>query len=463
MVNRDPDLMVIGGGAGGLSAARAGVRRGARTVLVQSGRLGGDCTFTGCVPSKAVIEAAARGASFDEAIAFAHRVVEDIAATEDDEVLGREGVEVVHGWATFHSPRDVDVDGEPWRPRKIIIATGAGPAVPPIPGLADLDYLTNENVFDLDAAPGRLVVIGGGAIGCELAQAFGRLGVGVTLVESAHRVLPREAPDVSAVIAKVLTREGIDVRTGSSVARVVPLKTKGAARVHLADGATLEADRVLVAIGRRGATDGFGLDAAGIETEGGFVVVDDKLATTARGVWAVGDVTGLAQHTHAADEMGRIAVGNAFRRLRRRRFRKHLMPAVTFTDPEVAHVGLTEADVVGRRGVRVAYVPMSEVDRAITAGATDGFVKLVAGPRRLLGNAGGGRLLGATIVAGRAGELIAEAGLAVHTGMFVGRLAQTVHPYPTWSTALRQAAAQFFMEVGGRQARPPRGGSSRED
>lgn len=207
---------------------------------------------------------------------------------------------------------------------------------------------------------------------------------------------------------------------------------------------------LLVATGRAASVNGLGLDRAGIDVNEHGIVVDHTLATTAENVWAVGDVTGQVQLTHAADEMGRIAAGNALGR-RRRRFDPNVIASVVFTQPEVARIGPTLADVKGRR--RVAHLPMRAVDRAITAGAIDGFVQLIAGPRPILRNVGGGRLLAATVVAERAGELISEAALAVQTGMFVGRLAQTVHPYPTWSTALRQAAAQFFMEIDGRRAR----------
>jgi len=424
-------------------------------LLVQRGPLGGDCTFTGCVPSKALIEAARRRDPFDRAIAAAREAVEVIAATETDEVLEREGVEVLHGWATFREGGALDVDGTAIRAPKVIIATGARAAVPPIDGLGELDYLTHENVWDLEALPASLAVLGGGAIGCELAQAFARLGATVTLIEGLDRILPPEDPDASAVITEALRADGVDVRTGQPVSRVDPLDPKGAVRLHLGDGSTVEADRLLVAVGRAGAIDGLGLEAAGIRTERGFVTTDDTLTTSAKGVWAVGDVTGRLQFTHAADEMGRIAAANALSRSSRARFHADAVPWVTFTDPEVAHVGSLEADVADRGG-RVAYLPMSEVDRAIAAQETLGFVKLVAGPRRLLRNAGGGRVLGATIVASRAGEMIHEPALAMRTGMFAGRLAQTVHAYPTWSVAVRQAAAQLFMETGGRRARAAR-------
>jgi pyruvate/2-oxoglutarate dehydrogenase complex dihydrolipoamide dehydrogenase (E3) component len=452
-MERERELIVIGGGPGGMAAARAAARAGVRPLLVQLGPIGGDCTFTGCVPSKTVIEAAARGESFEAAMLAARRAVEQIAATEDDEVFRREGIEVSHGWAAFRSPREVDVDGTVLRSRRFVIATGAQPAVPPIDGLADLDYLTNETVFELAELPASLAVLGGGAVGCELAQAFRRLGAQVTVIEALDRLLSREEPEASAAVADALTAEGIQLRLGQKVVRAEPQEAKGAARLHLEGGDTVAADRVLVAVGRRGATAGLDLDAAGVTTDGGFVRVDDRLATTTPGIWAAGDVTGLLPFTHAADEMGRMAVTNALSRRSQRKFDTSAIPWVTFTSPEVGRVGMTEAEAASHRG-RVAYLPMTEVDRAVTAGKTRGFVKLIAGPRWMLGDAGGGRILGATVVAERGGELVHEAALAMRTHMFTGRLAQTVHAYPTWSMAVRQAAAQFFMEINGRSARP---------
>lgn len=458
-MERTRDLIVVGGGPGGMAAARAAARAGIRPLLVQLGPIGGDCTFTGCVPSKTILEAAAHGASFDEATAAVRRAIDAIAAREDDGVLRGEGIDVVHGWATFRSPRDLDVDGTRLRSRRFVIATGARPALPPVDGLAGIDYLTNENVFELTERPASLAVLGGGAIGCELAQAFCRLGADVTIVEALDRLLPREEPEASAVVAEALAAEGVRLRIGRRLVRVEGLEAKGTARLHLDSGDSLTADRVLVAVGRRGATGGLGLDAAGIATDGGFIRTDDRLATTAPGIWAVGDVTGRLQFTHAADEMGRIAVANALSRRSRRRFDTASIPWVTFTSPEVGRVGMTEVEAA-QHGGRVAFLPMTEVDRAIAAGRTRGFVKLIAGPRRGLGHAGGGRILGATVVAERGGELVHEAALAMGADMFAGRLAQVVHAYPTWSTAIRQAAAQFFMEIDGRRSRPARPGVS---
>lgn len=455
---RQFDMIVVGGGAGGLAAARAAVRLGATTVLVQDGRVGGDCTFTGCVPSKALIEAAKRGRSFSDAMTAVHRAVEEIAATETPARLSAEGLEVLGGRARFVGPREVHVDGLRLRGRRVVLATGAQAAVPPIQGLRDTRYLTNENVFTLKTAPPSLAVLGGGAIGCELAQAFRRFGTTVTVVEALPRLLAREEPEASAVIEQTFSDEGVDVRTARSVTRVEALPD-GTSRLHLegSDGTeTVTAAQVLVAVGRRAVTAGLDPQAGGVETDDrGFVKTDAHMRTTAKGVFAVGDVAGSLQFTHAADEMGRIAAHNALARPPRKRFIPSWIPAVTYTIPEVARVGLTEAEA-SHHGGRVAYLPMSELDRAIVAGETAGFVKLIAGPRSLLRNAGGGRILGATVVAMRGGELIHEPVLAMRTNMFAGRLAASVHAYPTWSMAIQQAAAQFFMEIGGRSARPAR-------
>jgi pyruvate/2-oxoglutarate dehydrogenase complex dihydrolipoamide dehydrogenase (E3) component len=457
-VSREFDLLVIGGGAAGITAAREGARRSARTGLVQDGPVGGDCTFTGCVPSKTLLAAAARGESFDDAMAAVRRAVARIAATEDDLALKRDGVSVIHGRAVLRSARDVDVDGVRLRCRRMIVATGAGPAVPPIEGLRDLDPLTNETVFSLGALPRRLAVLGGGAIGCELAQAFARLGSAVTLIEAEERLLPREEPEASDVVAAALAADGVAMGTGATLERVEALADRGRALLRLDTGTVIEADRVLVAVGRRPATPGLGLAEIGVALdERGHVRTDATLATTVKGIWAIGDVTGRMPFTHAAARMGFVAARNALaaRGRRRQRFDPTPIPWVTFTAPEVGRVGMTEADA-SAHGARVAYLPLDAVDRAITSGETRGFVKLIAGPRRLLRNAGGGRLLGATVVAPTGGELIHEAALAMRTRMFTGRLAQTTHAYPTWSTAIQQAAAQFFFELDGRTARPAR-------
>lgn len=447
-------MIVIGGGAAGLAAAQAAVRAKAQVLLVADGEIGGDCTFTGCVPSKTLIEAAADGASFAEATVRVRATVARIAATDDETVLRKQGIEVLRGRARFTCRDTLEVDGRRVRSARIVIATGASPLVPPIDGLADLPVLTTESVFDLTEAPESLAVLGGGAVGCELAQAFARLGVAVTVVEATDRLLPGVEPEASELLAG-FAAEGITVRTGAQV--TAASTENGRVVLRTSTGVDVPAQRLLVAVGRRPDTAGLGLDAAGVRTdERGFVVLDQHVATTADGVYAAGDVTGLFPHTHAAHAMGRVAIGAALRRSRCPSFvtaTLRAIPRVVFTDPEIATVGATEADITDPRA-RVAYLPMAEVDRAITADRTRGFIKLLAGPRPLLGNLGGGRMLGATIMCQRAGELIHGPALAMRTGMFTGRLAQTVHAYPTWSIAVQQAATQFFGGYGGRTAQP---------
>ncbi|GAA5125305.1 dihydrolipoyl dehydrogenase family protein [Haloechinothrix salitolerans] len=454
----DYDAIVLGGGAAGLAAARGATAAGMRTLLVTDGPPGGDCTFTGCVPSKTLIEAAADGLPFDKAMARVREAVAAIAATEDENVLRSEGIDILRGRARFIGRTTLDVDtaegadGQRLSAPRVIVATGATPLLPPIPGLTDVPTLTTDTVFDLTEPLDSLAVLGGGAVGSELAQAFARLGVRVTLIEAADRLLPGIDREASALLTDVFRAEGIDVTTGATVESVRGDDSGVALR---AGERTVTAQRLLVAAGRQPATAGLDLAAAGIATgERGEIRTDDHMATTAPGVFAAGDVTGRAELTHAAYAMGRIAAGAAVRRWRRPSWDAPI-PSVVFTDPEIATVGIAEHEVTAAR-VRVAYLPMSEVDRAVTANATSGFVKLIAGPRRLLGNTGGGRLLGATVVGERAGELIAEPTLAMTSGMFTGRLAQAVHAYPTWSIAVQQAAAQFFGEFGGRTARPAR-------
>ena len=450
------DLAVVGGGAAGMGAARAGRRRGARTLLVQDGPIGGECTFSGCVPSKTLLAAAAGKQDFTTAMLRVRETIAHIAGTENDDVFHAEGIDVVHGRARFVSPNELVVDGTTLRSPRVVIATGTKPAIPAIERLNSIAYLSNETVFALTTQPESLAVLGGGPVGCELAQAFQRLGTRVTLIEEAARLLPREEPEASAVIREALEDDGVDVRPGARACSVEIAHGGRGVRLRLAKGDPVEVGQLLVAVGRAPVTADLDLEAAGVESdERGFVRTDSYLATTARGVWAAGDATGRLQFTHAADYMGRLAAGNALARFRRERFDQAAIPWVTFTDPEVGRVGMTEAEASAHGG-RVAYLPMAEVDRAVTAGATRGFIKLIAGPRRVLRSVGGGQVLGATVVAERGGELADEVALAKRTRMFAGRLAQTVHAYPTWSWALQKAAAQLFIEIEGRRARRAR-------
>lgn len=450
------DLIIVGGGAGGLGAARAARWAGADVLLVNDGPPGGDCTFTGCVPSKTLLAAAAQGLGFREAMARVRATVDRIAATETAEVLRAEGIEVREGRGRLVTHDTVAVGDERITAPRIVVATGSRPAIPPIPGLDAVDgerVMTNEDVFSLTIPPARLGIVGGGAIGCELAQAFARLGVEVSLFEALPRLLSREEPAASAAVEAALTAAGVAVHTAASIERVSTVE--GGVAVT-SGGRDHVVDRILVATGRAPNSGGMGLEDLGVKLDDrGHIRTDDRLETDVRGVYAVGDVTGKLPFTHAADEMGRLAAGNALKKGTRGRFRTSWIPWVTFTSPEVARIGMTEAEAAGHGG-RVAELPLDEMDRAITDGATDGFIKLIAGPRLLTRRAFGGRILGATIVAPRAGEMIHEVALAMRTRAFTGRLAQTVHAYPSWSYGVQKAAGQFFGEVEGREARPAR-------
>ena len=448
------DLVVVGAGAAGIGAAHAARRRGATVTLIERGPIGGDCTFTGCIPSKTLLQAASRGATFDQAMTSVHQAIATVAASESAVVLRQEGIDVIEGSAQFLDHRTLDVDGRRVHARAIVLATGSSPSLPHIPGLETVPFLTNETIFGLDALPRTLAILGGGPIGVEMAEAFARLGTKVTIVEAAPQLLPREEPMAARVIADAFSALGITQLVSSPVTGVTRASSGDGVELTLEGGATLQADRLLVAVGRQPITKGLGLERAGVEVnDRGFIKVDSRLRTTAAGILAAGDVASPLQFTHVAYQTGRIAATNALARIPLHRFRTATIPWVTFTSLEVARVGMTEAESVTRGG-RVVFVPMSQVDRAITSGHTDGFVKIVVGPRPLLRNLAGGRILGATIVAPRAGEMLHEIVLAMQVGMFPARLAQSVHAYPTWSMAIQQAAAQLFGEFGGRRVRP---------
>ena len=450
----DYDLIVIGGGAAGLGAAQAGRWAGAEVLMVNDGPPGGECTFTGCVPSKTLLAAARDGLDFRTAMTRVQNAIDLIASAETASELRGQGIDFIEDRARLVTHDSIAVGDRRISGRRIVVATGTRPAIPPIEGLDRTAHLTNENVFDLDTKPESLAIVGGGAIGCEMAQAMGRFGIRVHLFETAEQLLPLEEPEAGAVVEAVLERGGVDVATGT---RILSIDRSGdgsdSTTVSMADR-RVEVAHVLVATGRRPMTEGLALDEIGVELdERGYVRVDDRMATTVKGVFAAGDVTGRLPFTHAAFEMGRLAAANALGKGHRGRFRAEWVPWTTFTDPEVSRVGLTEAESV-EKGGRVAYLPLTAMDRAITDGRTDGYVKLIAGPKVVTRRLFGGRIIGATIVAPRAGEMIHEPALAMRAGLYTGRLAQLVHAYPTWSIGVRQAAAQFFGEVDGRTARP---------
>jgi pyruvate/2-oxoglutarate dehydrogenase complex dihydrolipoamide dehydrogenase (E3) component len=462
----DYDLVVLGAGATGLGAARTARKAGRRVALVEAARPGVDCTHFGCVPGKALLETARRvqaarsgpsyGFTAQVAVDFpsvmdrVHRVIAEIEQDESPELLARQGIDLLQGWGLVTGPTSIEVEGRRVSFERLVVASGSRALVPPIDGLDAVPYLDNKTVFALRELPEHLLVLGGGPIGVELAQAYRRLGARVTVVEAMDTVLAREEPAARKAVADVLVREGVAIRTGASVVRVDPGPV-----LRLSDGTSVEGSHLLVAVGRRAATDGIGLESAGVRLDRGLVVTDRKLKA-APTVWAAGDCTSRLQFTHVGDEQGRLAAKNAFARrpFGGKEWDDTVVPWVTFTEPEVAHVGLTEQQATQRYGsrARVSTVYDTAGDRARTAGETDGLVKLIAVP----GKVGGmvlGKLVGMTVVGPMAGEQIAEGALAMRTGTLVGRLAQTIHAYPTWSLSTRVAAARFFGAHGGTAAR----------
>ncbi len=443
-------MVVIGGGTGGLVTAVAAASLGARVALVEHRLLGGDCLNVGCVPSKAIIRSArawhdARSARRfgaptvnDDALAhlpFEHmrRTRAAIAPHDSAERLRSLGVDVFLGEARFTSPQVIEVDGATLRFRRAVIATGTRPLIPPIKGLDGSGYLTNETVFGLDAAPASMAVIGGGPIGVELAQAFSRLGTRVTVIENAARIVPSETARAAAQLAEALRRDGVELLPGTSVAEVKRgadgclLQLSGAGR------RALTTDTLLVATGRAPNVERLNLGAAGIAHGKDGVVVDDRLRTTNRRVYAVGDVVGRLRFTHLADAHARIVVANAlfFGRGRQSRL---VVPRVTYTDPEIAHVGITPEEARGRGlAIDTVELSMASVDRAQLDDRTAGFLHVYLA-------AGTDRILGATLVADGAGEMIGEIALAMTAGLRLRDVGKTIHPYPTRSEIFRKAA-----------------------
>ncbi len=427
------NLVVVGGGTAGLVSAMGAAGLGAKVALIERGLLGGDCLVTGCVPSKALLEAAHHVAGAGRAAAFGvevgacsvdfatvmgrlRAVRADIAPHDSAERLRQAGVDVFFGDARFVAPDAVEVDGTRLELKRAVIATGARAAIPPIPGLAESGFITNETVFSLTELPRRLAIIGGGPIGCELAQAFARLGSEVTLLELSARLLPRDDARAAEIVGRSLERDGVRVRTGAAVERV------DAGRV-VAGSESFDVDAVLVATGRAPNVHGLGLDAAGVDFDPKRgVIVDDRLRTTNRRIYAAGDVAGKWQFTHAADAMARVVLQNALF-FGRKRSSALVIPWVTYTDPEVAHVGLSSEDAERDPSLISLTVELADNDRAIVAGATDGYARVFHDDK--------GRIASATIVAPNAGNMIATLSLAMTTGLRLGDIAGTVFPYPT--------------------------------
>lgn len=456
------DLIVIGGGSAGLVSAYTAVELGARVALVERHRTGGDCLWTGCVPSKSLLSAAGTVAAARRATEYAtvgsldvdfgavmrhvRSAIATIEPVDSVEALEAAGVTVLRGDAVFTGASTLTVDGSPHAFHQAVLATGAAPVIPDIPGLADIAPWTTETLWGVERLPARLVVIGGGPVGCEMSQAFARLDSRVTLVEASDRLLPREDPDAAALVEDALRRDGVDVRLDQHVSTVVG-ELGGPGEVVLHGGRTPEPvgfDAVLVAVGRAARTDGLGLNRACVAlTSGHAVRVDRYLRTSNPRIWAAGDVTPFPHLTHLASQHGGLATANALLGLRRA-VDMTAVPRVIYTDPEVAAVGEQTWASMPEDAPRTVTRHHDHVDRAIAEGRTDGFSRLAL-------TANGARIVGATIVGPRAGESIAEMTLAVRRRMRVTDLAATIHAYPTFADGPWNAAVD---EVRRRLAHP---------
>ncbi len=427
------DLIVIGGGAAGLVTAGGAAQLGARTLLVERHKLGGECLYTGCVPSKALIAIAARARSgavpgWAEARGAVTAAITTIEPHDSAERFRDFGVEVEFGHAAFVDCANLAINGRSLTARRFVVATGSDPAVPPIAGLADLGCLTNETIFDLAERPAHLVIIGGGVIGCELSQAFARLGSRVTIVDQGP-LLPNDDPDAVAVVRAQLVADGVALHESTGIERASG--DAAGITLHLAGNTAVSGSHLLVATGRAARISGYGLDKAGVETTRNGITVDRYLRTSNRRIYAIGDCRNGPRLTHAADQDARTVIQNALFPFRKATDYTAL-PAATFTDPELAQVGLTEARArAAHPNVQVLRHDFDHNDRSVTEGDMRGFVKIMA-----VGNT----VVGVTIVGAHAGELLALATFAVAGKLTLKHLANQTYAYPTLAEAIRFAA-----------------------
>ena len=452
------DICVIGAGSGGLSVAAAAASFGRSVVLIEKHKMGGDCLNYGCVPSKALIAAGKRAHQMRNSDKFGigsvapvvnyravhdhvHGVIAAIAPNDSVERFTGLGVRVILGVARFLDKRTVQAGECKVKARRFVIATGSSPVVPPIPGIADIAYFTNETIFDNAEKLERLIVIGGGPIGMELAQAHHRLGSRVTVLEGL-KALGKDDPEMSGVVLRSLRAEGLDIREGTLVERVEPVT--GGVRVHVvSDGAksTLDGTHILLAVGRKPNMSDLNLEAAGIKFDKRGISVDRGLRTSNRKVFAIGDVAGGLQFTHVANYHAGIVIRRALFRLPAK-VSTHHVPWVTYTEPELANVGLSEEEAVKQKiAINVLRWPYHENDRAQAERATDGHVKVVTDKK--------GRILGASIAGEHAGELIQLWSLALSQGLKIRAMTEWISPYPTLSEISKRAAIRYYAAAAG--------------
>ena len=457
----DYDVIVIGGGAGGLTASGMAVNFGAKTMMIERHRLGGDCTWTGCVPSKALLKAAkvaqhVREANdygiveqpveidFKRVMGKIRHIREEVYKDADDpRIYEKMGIDVVTASASFVDDHTLELAStrglERVSSRYIVIAAGASAFVPPIAGLEDVPYLTNESLFEIDVFPRRLAIVGGGPIGTEMSQAFNRLGSKVHVLEMGAQIMRKDDTELAGLLQDKLQLEGINYVLNARVQRFT--ETERGTLVEYATGDTthnIEVDCVLMATGRRPNLDSLNLDAAGIVYTKRGITVNEKCRTNRRHIYAIGDIAGRYQFTHMSEHMAKVAVTNMLLKMPMKIDMKHV-PWVTYTDPELGHVGMTQADLQERGIDYEEYrFPYTKVDRAVTESETTGLIKVYAKKFN-------GKILGVDILGTSAGELISEYALAMRNGITLRKMADTIHPYPTYGLGARRAADQWYV------------------
>lgn len=456
------DLIVIGGGAAGLTAAGIGANFGAKTMMVESDRLGGDCTWYGCVPSKTLLHAAKMantmkqakqfGAKteetpldFEQVMQHIRQVRQDVYEEADHPDHFRDmNIDVQFGKASFIDKHTIEITEEgnnrTVSSRYFIIATGSRAMVPPIPSLDEVPYLTNETLFEIEEQPSSLAIIGGGPIGIEMAQAFQRLGTDVTVIDMLPRILGNDDEELAGMLLERLIKEGVDFKLSASVNKV--LQKDGRIVIQgeqEEESKQWSAEKLLVATGRVANYEKLNLDAAGINYTKHGITINNRCQTNVRHIYAAGDVTGRFQFTHMSDHMAKIAATNALLKIPMKIDDRHV-PWSTYTDPELAHVGATEKSLIEEGISYQEYrFPYDKIDRAITDNETDGLIKLFAKKRT-------GKILGATVFGVHAAELISEYALAMKNGVTLRKMADTIHPYPTYALGARRAADQWYIK-----------------
>lgn len=452
----DHDIVIIGGGAAGLVASTAAASLGAKTAMVEKNKLGGDCTWYGCVPSKALLKAAhslheakaiskygikpARDMKYDltDVMATVREVVEGVSSHHPASVFEERGIKVIFGDPKFVNENAINVDSNTITAKRFITCTGSSPMVPPVEGLRDVEYLTNENIFGLEKMPESLLVLGGGPIGMELTQAFSRLGVKVTVIEMFDRLLFREDEEISDILTGEFLNEGIEVKTGKKAVKVS--EDSGRITVILEDkdgnSSAVSAEKLLVAVGRAANVRGLDLEKAGVEYSPKGIKTDNTLRTTTKNIYAAGDITGPYQFSHVAEYQAIIACGNALMPFKRK-VDYTAVPWCTFTDPEVARVGLTEKEAEEKYGqVQVYRAEYKNNDRAVTDKETKGKAKVICDKK--------GRILGAHVVGVNAGEILHEYVLAKQQGLKISALSGTIHIYPTLAQIVKRTGDASF-------------------